>query len=428
MCLLCAPPCTQTNSYENFLGEVLLNLSRLVPYKGHYIEQLFYIKQGKTIVTEEQASGTLKLGLRLDIPDNFTPPVHPPTAAVPVEQQSKQIQPQETGANDAEEQQSVAHAKAARQAATEQAVKQQAGLVPVDAESRASPEHAAQQYAEAQRQAAEQAAWQKQAAEEGRQQELALLAQRQAAEQAAAEAQRQAAEQAARMQAQQEESARHAAQQVLTVSPTQPLAQPPPHTGSANSSSSSPGPGVRSASVQSRAVIAVIEAQGLPRLDVLNPQAKIVLQGPSSLSAAQTRTLNDAQDPFWNEKFVFGLEEQSLDDTYICAEIFSIINEKDSINLGSIQPLPVKSLLNGQKMSLPSVNSGNSIFCIDSWFDLAGGHSSLASAAPGKSQLHLRMTLIPAPGILCQNMSISIITTNHLCLLACQSEKIHLTP
>ena len=53
---------------------MLLNLARLAPYKGHYIEQLFYIKQGKTIVTDDQASGNLKLGLRLDIPDDFIPP------------------------------------------------------------------------------------------------------------------------------------------------------------------------------------------------------------------------------------------------------------------------------------------------------------------------------------------------------------------
>ena len=30
----------QAQGYSNFLGEVLLNLARLAPYKGHYIEQV----------------------------------------------------------------------------------------------------------------------------------------------------------------------------------------------------------------------------------------------------------------------------------------------------------------------------------------------------------------------------------------------------
>jgi len=54
--------------YSNFLGEVLLNVAKLAPYKGTYIEQSFQVRQGKTIQTENQASGSLKLGLRLDLP------------------------------------------------------------------------------------------------------------------------------------------------------------------------------------------------------------------------------------------------------------------------------------------------------------------------------------------------------------------------
>jgi hypothetical protein len=82
----------QAQGYSNFLGEVLLNLARLAPYKGHYIEQLFYIKQGKTIVTEEQASGNLKLGLRLDIPDSFAPQASPPVASPPVAEADSRAQ------------------------------------------------------------------------------------------------------------------------------------------------------------------------------------------------------------------------------------------------------------------------------------------------------------------------------------------------
>jgi hypothetical protein len=67
--------------YSHFLGEILLNLAKLAPYKGHYIEQVFHVKQGKTIATEEQATGSLTLGLRLDIPDDAAVPS--PAAAAP---------------------------------------------------------------------------------------------------------------------------------------------------------------------------------------------------------------------------------------------------------------------------------------------------------------------------------------------------------
>jgi hypothetical protein len=44
----------QAKNHSNFLGEVILNLAKLVPYKGQYIEQVFDIKQGKTIKTDKQ--------------------------------------------------------------------------------------------------------------------------------------------------------------------------------------------------------------------------------------------------------------------------------------------------------------------------------------------------------------------------------------
>mmetsp|Transcript_54942 Transcript_54942/g.112178 ORF Transcript_54942/g.112178 Transcript_54942/m.112178 type:complete len:822 (+) Transcript_54942:54-2519(+) len=51
---------------SNFLGEVILNLAKLVPYDGKYIEQVFDIKQGKTaVVNNQKATGKLKLGLTL---------------------------------------------------------------------------------------------------------------------------------------------------------------------------------------------------------------------------------------------------------------------------------------------------------------------------------------------------------------------------
>jgi len=67
--------------------------------------------------------------------------------------------------------------------------------------------------------------------------------------------------------------------------------------------------------------------------------------------------------------------------------------------------VPVSKLLDGQKMSLPTVNQGNHIYCIDGWFDMlhdaAAGSASAAMSptkTPGKSQIHLRMTYIPSVG------------------------------
>ena len=152
-------------------------------------------------------------------------------------------------------------------------------------------------------------------------------------------------------------------------------------------------------------VIAVIEAQELSSTVVVCPQAKITLQGPVALSAAQTRSLKNTNEPFWNEKFVFGVEEDHMDDTYICAEIVSSQDEQNPVPVGAIQPVPVTTLLSGQKMSLPTVNQGNYIYCIDGWFEIFRDRDGAQIAAmtptkyPGKSQLHLRMTFIPSNGI-----------------------------
>jgi len=57
---------------QKFLGEVILNLAKLVPYNNTHIEQVFEIKQGKThkaTADDKKASGKLKLGLKLIIPD-----------------------------------------------------------------------------------------------------------------------------------------------------------------------------------------------------------------------------------------------------------------------------------------------------------------------------------------------------------------------
>ena len=64
--------------------------------------------------------------------------------------------------------------------------------------------------------------------------------------------------------------------------------------------------------------------------------------------------------------------------------------------------MPVSKLLDGQKMSLPTVNQGNHIYCIDGWFDMlhdaAAGSAMSPTKTAGKSQIHLRMTYIPSVG------------------------------
>ena len=216
----------QAQGYSNFLGEVLLNLARLAPYKGHYIEQLFYIKQGKTIVTEEQASGNLKLGLRLDIPDSFAPQASPPVASPPVAEADSRAQ--EEKRRQAEEEQKkqeelrrLAEEQAAAAAAAEQRRKQE--------EDRRQAEQQAAAAAEAQRKAQEQ-----QAAAEAQRRHQEEMSRRQAEEHAAAEAQRRAHEEQmrqqeiARMQAQEQEMAKNAAQRASPPpnQPTSPTSQP----------------------------------------------------------------------------------------------------------------------------------------------------------------------------------------------------------
>ena len=231
----------QAQGYSNFLGEVLLNLARLAPYKGHYIEQLFYIKQGKTIVTEEQASGNLKLGLRLDIPDSFAPQASPPVASPPVAEADSRAQ--EEKRRQAEEEQKkqeelrrLAEEQAAAAAAAEQRRKQeedrrqaeQQAAAAAEAQKKAQEQQAAAA-AEAQRKAQEQ-----QAAAEAQRRHQEEMSRRQAEEHAAAEAQRRAHEEQmrqqeiARMQAQEQEMAKNAAQRASPPpnQPTSPTSQP----------------------------------------------------------------------------------------------------------------------------------------------------------------------------------------------------------
>ena len=61
------------STQQKFLGEVILNLAKLVPYNNTYIEQVFEIKQGEThkaTADDKKASGKLNLGLKLVIPDD----------------------------------------------------------------------------------------------------------------------------------------------------------------------------------------------------------------------------------------------------------------------------------------------------------------------------------------------------------------------
>jgi hypothetical protein len=69
---------------QKFLGEVILNLAKLVPYNNSNIEQVFEIKQGKThkaTAEDKKATGKLKLGLRLIIPDDAGSGAPPPAPA-----------------------------------------------------------------------------------------------------------------------------------------------------------------------------------------------------------------------------------------------------------------------------------------------------------------------------------------------------------
>lgn len=227
----------QPQRYANFLGEVLLNLARLAPYKGHYIEQLFYIKQGKTIVTDEQASGNLKLGLRLDIPEGFTPaaaasPVHLPA---PAGQQAADKAAEQRAAQEANEKQAAQEAEARKIAAEQQ---RRAEEEEVQRKAMEEQRQAAEREKEAQRVAAEQ---QQKALEAQREAEMRRQAQEAEAQREAEEKQRQQlqAEQAqkqvelSRMRAQEEEMARK-----IRESPPAPLS--PPAVGSPGPRSVSP--------------------------------------------------------------------------------------------------------------------------------------------------------------------------------------------
>ena len=75
---------------QKFLGEVILNLAKLVPYNKSTIEQVFDIKQGKThkaTADDKKATGKLKLGLQLIIPDDAGS--DPPSAPAPPQQKAQ---------------------------------------------------------------------------------------------------------------------------------------------------------------------------------------------------------------------------------------------------------------------------------------------------------------------------------------------------
>jgi len=96
----------------------------------------------------------------------------------------------------------------------------------------------------------------------------------------------------------------------------------------------------------------------------MDPSAVVSLQGPVTTSEQKTKALSQSSNPFWNEKFVFGVEEQHVTSTMIHAQIIS--KGKPVAHIASVS---VASLLKGQKMSLPTINNGADIYCVDGWFD-----------------------------------------------------------
>ena len=71
-----------------FMGECILNLSKLVPYQGEIIMQDFDVKQGKQHKTQVQASG--KLVLQLEFAGGAAPPAavqQPQPALLPGQEQ-----------------------------------------------------------------------------------------------------------------------------------------------------------------------------------------------------------------------------------------------------------------------------------------------------------------------------------------------------
>mmetsp|Transcript_54153 Transcript_54153/g.128223 ORF Transcript_54153/g.128223 Transcript_54153/m.128223 type:complete len:845 (-) Transcript_54153:123-2657(-) len=442
--------------YSHFLGEVLLNLAKLAPYKGHYIEQVFHIKQGKTIPTAEQATGSLTLGLRLDIPDEAaaptpaaaatTPPAAAPTppaavpspvAAAPAPAAAAPPSPPAPAAAPAQSPPapSITSPKsglAAWQAsAAGQASAKAKAMVSrdIEGEKKAEEEAALRVSQEAEMKAAESKA---KAEELARQEVEAITMQAEHDAQAkmlhereSAQPQQQAKddEEARRVHAaeQQRIEALHAdavkaaqdkaAEEARATSEALHAAKAHAEREAAQSSTlaaaekamsaASPTGAATPALAAARVVIAVIEAQGVPGMDGL--VAKVAVEGRADTSAAQTRVAKGAEEPFWNEKFVFGVAAGDVDSTAIAADVFTA----EGAPVAGIRRVPVRTLLQGQRMSLPTVNQGKDIFCVDAWFDLvapadttapADGANMASAKTPGRPQMHLRMTYIPAAG------------------------------
>ena len=79
---------------QKFLGEVIFDLAKLVPYNNTRIEHVFEIKQGKThkaTADNKKASGKMKLGLKLIIPDESAAnaPSAPVSGKVPLQPPSQ---------------------------------------------------------------------------------------------------------------------------------------------------------------------------------------------------------------------------------------------------------------------------------------------------------------------------------------------------
>ena len=74
----------------------------------------------------------------------------------------------------------------------------------------------------------------------------------------------------------------------------------------------------------------------------------VSLQGPVTTSEQKTKALSQSSNPFWNEKFVFGVEEQHVTSTMIHAQIIS--NGKPVAHIASVS---VASLLKGAENVAP---------------------------------------------------------------------------
>jgi hypothetical protein len=123
----------------------------------------------------------------------------------------------------------------------------------------------------------------------------------------------------------------------------------------------------------------------------MDPSAVVSLQGPVTTSEQKTKALSQSSNPFWNEKFVFGVEEQHVTSTMIHAQIIS--KGKPVAHIASVS---VASLLKGQKMSLPTINNGADIYCVDGWFDPSPlATFSALPQTPNSTILHLRIPQSP---------------------------------